>query len=683
MNKDEKLLKAAELLKPAEKQFGKGSMSTLGEKPDMDIIAISTGSIGLDIAMGIGGLPKGRIIEILGMESSGKAQPLSSKILTPFGWKHMEDMQCGTIVSTPDGSESTVIGIYPQGIRPIFKITFDDKTFTECTLDHLWQIESRETNLSEVLSTKDLLEKGLNKSNGTRKFKIPTTKSIIFNNNIPLSINPYLLGLLLGDGSFVNNSVKFTTADEEILDNIKEIIKHNYKNLKISKRIGKYDYRFKKIINGHSKNELVLQIEELGMLNKYSYEKDIPEEYLRSSIECRQELLKGLMDSDGSVESGTLSFSTTSKKLSKSFEDLVRGLGMRCHTSSRVTKYTKSDGKKVDGRESYRSTILLCENTFIPFKLKRKVDGLIKRDNNFCGKFIESVEFIGRKHCQCIQIGHPDQLYITDDYIVTHNTTLCTHLVAEAQKVGEICAFIDAEHAFDKKYAEQIGVNTGELHFFQPSSGEEALNYCETLLDTKLFGVIIIDSVAALTPQKEIEGQIGDSTIGLQARMMSQAMRKLSSKVSQSNCIVVFINQWREKIGVMFGSPLVPSGGNALKFYASVRLDVTRSTTVANTVMEGEIKVANLTKVKVIKNKVSAPFTDCEFNIRYGVGIDKVDEIFELGLKYEIIEKDKTTYSFKGSKLATGKDASFEVLKDNPELQEEIEKEIRKLHGIK
>ena len=261
-------------------------------------------------------------------------------------------------------------------------------------------------------------------------------------------------------------------------------------------------------------------------------------------------------------------------------------------------------------------------------------------------------------------------------------TTLCTHLIAEAQKIGEICAFIDAEHAFDKKYAEQIGVDTSELHFFQPSSGEEALNYCETLLDTKLFGVIVIDSVAALTPQKEIEGQIGDSTIGLQARMMSQAMRKLSSKVAKSSCIVVFINQWREKIGVMFGSPLVPSGGNALKFYASVRLDVTRSTTVANTVLEGEVKVANLTKVKVIKNKVSAPFTDCEFNIRYGVGIDKVDEIFELGLKYEIIEKDKTTYSFKGSKLATGKDATFEVLKDNPELQEEIEKEIRKLHNI-
>lgn len=261
-------------------------------------------------------------------------------------------------------------------------------------------------------------------------------------------------------------------------------------------------------------------------------------------------------------------------------------------------------------------------------------------------------------------------------------TTLCTHIIAEAQKKGEICAFVDAEHAFDKKYASQIGVNVNELQFYQPDSGEDALNYVETLLDTKLFGVIVVDSVAALTPQKEIEGQIGDSTIGLQARMMSQAMRKLASKVSKSSCVLIFINQWREKIGVMFGSPLTPSGGNALKFYTSVRLDVTRSTTIANTVVENDIKVGNLTKVKVLKNKVAPPFNDCEFNIRYGVGIDQVDELFDLALKYEIIEKDKTTFSYKGSKLAVGKDATYEIMRDNIEMQEEIKNDIRQLYGI-
>jgi len=261
-------------------------------------------------------------------------------------------------------------------------------------------------------------------------------------------------------------------------------------------------------------------------------------------------------------------------------------------------------------------------------------------------------------------------------------TTLATHVIAEAQKKENLCAFIDAEHAFDKKYAESLGVNTSQLHFFQPSSGEEALNYAETLLDTKMFGLIIIDSVATLTPQKEIEGQIGDSSIGLQARMMSQALRKLAAKVAKSDCILIFINQYREKIGVMYGSPLVPSGGNALKFYSSVRLEISRSTTEANSVVEDGIKVGNLTKVKVLKNKVAPPFTACEFNIRYGVGIDKVEELFDIGISTDIIEKDKTTYSYKDIKLAVGKDAAFTVLRDNPEMQEEIKKDIRTKYNI-
>lgn len=261
-------------------------------------------------------------------------------------------------------------------------------------------------------------------------------------------------------------------------------------------------------------------------------------------------------------------------------------------------------------------------------------------------------------------------------------TTLCQHIIAECQKQGGLAAFIDAEHAFDKEYAKQTEININELHFFQPDCGEEALNYCETLLDTKMFDLIVIDSVASLTPRKEIEGEIGDSTLGLQSRMMSQAMRKFAAKVGKSNCLVIFINQLRDKIGVMFGSPETTTGGNALKFYASVRIDIRRSVTEANSIVENDVKVGNLTKVKIIKNKVAPPFGSAEFDIRYGIGIDKIAEIFDLGLKYEIIEKDKTTYSYKGTKLAIGKDATFEVLKDNLELQDEIRNDIRKLHGI-
>lgn len=261
-------------------------------------------------------------------------------------------------------------------------------------------------------------------------------------------------------------------------------------------------------------------------------------------------------------------------------------------------------------------------------------------------------------------------------------TTLCQHIIAECQKQGGIAAFIDAEHAFDKEYAKQTGINIDELHFFQPDCGEEALNYCETLLDTKMFDVIVIDSVASLTPKKEIEGEIGDSTLGLQSRMMSQAMRKFAAKVGKSNCLVIFINQLRDKIGVMYGSPETTTGGNALKFYASVRIDIRRSITEANSIVVDDIKVGNLTKVKIIKNKVAAPFGTAEFNVRYGVGIDKSDEIFDLGLKYNVIDKDKTTYSYKGVRLDVGKDAAYRVLQDNPELQEEIRKDIRVKHRI-
>ncbi len=252
-------------------------------------------------------------------------------------------------------------------------------------------------------------------------------------------------------------------------------------------------------------------------------------------------------------------------------------------------------------------------------------------------------------------------------------TTLTLHAMAEAQKVGGIAAFIDAEHAFDRFYAKNLGVDIDNLIISQPDNGEQALEIADNLIRSGAIDIVVIDSVAALTPKSEIEGEMGDSKMGLHARLMSQALRKLTGSISKTNCTVIFINQLREKIGVMFGNPETTTGGNALKFYASVRLDIRRSSQIKNT--DGDVQ-GNKTRVKVVKNKVAPPFQSTEFDIMYGEGISKVGEVIDLGVNYEIIKKSGSWFSYGDTKLGQGRDAVKQLLLDNPELQEEVEAKI-------
>ena len=252
-------------------------------------------------------------------------------------------------------------------------------------------------------------------------------------------------------------------------------------------------------------------------------------------------------------------------------------------------------------------------------------------------------------------------------------TTLAIHAIAEAQKNGGTAAFIDAEHAFDRFYAEKLGVDISNLLISQPDNGEQALEIAEQLIRSSAIDIIVIDSVAALTPKKEIEGDMGDSVVGLQARLMSQALRKLTSTIAKTNTTCIFINQLREKIGVMFGNPETTTGGNALKFYSSVRIDVRKSTPIK----DGDDVIGSLTKVKVVKNKVAPPFRRCEFEILFGEGISKLGEIVDLGVEYGIIKKSGSWFSYGESKLAQGRDGVKALLKDNPELCEELEAKIR------
>ncbi|MGB0895980.1 MAG: recombinase RecA [Flavobacteriaceae bacterium] len=252
-------------------------------------------------------------------------------------------------------------------------------------------------------------------------------------------------------------------------------------------------------------------------------------------------------------------------------------------------------------------------------------------------------------------------------------TTLTIHAIAEAQKKGGIAAFIDAEHAFDRFYAEKLGVDVDNLIISQPDYGEQALEIAENLIRSGAIDIIVIDSVAALTPKSEIEGEMGDSKMGLHARLMSQALRKLTGAINKTNCTVIFINQLREKIGVMFGNPETTTGGNALKFYASVRIDIRRSTQIKSS---DSAVIGNKTRVKVVKNKVAPPFQTAEFDIMYGEGISKVGEIIDLGVEFNIVKKSGSWFSYGDTKLGQGRDAVKNLLRDNPELMDELEQKI-------
>ena len=252
-------------------------------------------------------------------------------------------------------------------------------------------------------------------------------------------------------------------------------------------------------------------------------------------------------------------------------------------------------------------------------------------------------------------------------------TTLAIHAIAEAQKQGGIAAMIDAEHAFDRTYAKALGVNLETLLISQPDNGEQALEIADNLIRSGAVDIVVIDSVAALTPKAEKEGEMGDNKVGLQARLMSQALRKLTANISKTNTCCIFINQLREKIGVMFGNPETTTGGNALKFYASVRIDVRRVTQLK----DGEEALGNRTRVKVVKNKMAPPFKKAEFDIVYGEGISKVGEVIDLGVEYNVISKSGSWFSYNDQKLAQGREATKQLLKDNPELCEEIEAKLR------
>lgn len=663
-----------DFLSSTNKLLGKDSKTFVKNPLDIVIEKFPTGSYLLDQELK-GGWAKGTIIELFGENQSGKAQPLSSNILTPKGFVKMSEIKEGDIVNTPDNNQATVIGIFPQGMQDVYEITFDDGCKTKCTLDHLWEVYKTKDNLREILTTSDIIKNGINtNNNGGRRYKVIRPSIQSFDTELELPINPYLFGFLLGDGHF-KGGVSFSTADGEILEIIDKIIETEGYDLAYSKS-NKYDYRFrKKSKRSGDKNILTKKLIELELFNKLSSEKYIPEIYKNSSINDRIQLLQGLMDSDGSVEKkNSLSVSTVSLKMCEDICYIARSLGMRATYSNRITKYTNSSGRKVDGKISYRISLSNPSLDIIPFKLSRKKDKYLQNYIKplYTYNYITNIEKVGRENCQCIKIDHPDELYITDDFIVTHNTTTAIHAVAEHQKKypDEPVLWIDLEKVFDPEYFQKIGINIDPDKFIlaRPQGGENTWEVIINFVKTFGKGIVILDSYSLLLPKKEDEGMMGDAQMGAAARMNSQGLRKIFPYMDMGGTTIFALNQIRSSIGG-YGDPNVTTGGKGLPFYARTRIKTSASKGLA-----GEYAIHKFHQVKSnygMKDRVT------ETTIVYGEGFNLVKEILVAAIAKDIIQKSGSWFSYNGDKLGQGMDNIAQLLKDNPELFEEIEYKVR------
>lgn len=647
-----------------EKKYG------VGVEINMNPTIISTGSIQLNQAMKVGGTPLGKMIEVIGNESSGKAQPLSSLILTPSGWVEMRDIEVGSIICTPDGENSTVINTFPQGEKDVYKITLDDKSYTKCTTDHLWYVNRRVNDLGEVKTLQEIINEGIVSKNGCRKFRVPTVEPITFEQYGKITIDPYLLGILIGDGGFTNGNLRVTICDPYILEEVNRILLKDYDDVILSSVRGSCDYSFKKKKFGRSKTEILKQIIELGLHKKYSYEKHIPKEYLYTTIENRLSLLQGLMDSDGTVSTNALSYSSSSPQLSRDFEELTRSLGFRCVTSTKKTSYTSPTGNKVDGRISYRSSLQINSLNINPFRCLTKKSKFIPMKGRYCERYIEKIEFIGREECKCIAIGHPDQLYITDNFIVTHNTTTVLHQMAEYQKAfpERRVVYLDYEHSFDPVYASAIGVDVDTLKIYQPYSMESGYDLAVDLIKSDLVSCIVIDSQTAAEPKAAVDGQIGDSTIALQARINSKFCLKVKGLLDLHKTTLFFVSQIRANVGAMMGDGLVSTGGYAIKFYSDVRWKIWKTAK-----KDDEL---NITTIDVIKSKVGKPYGQAKVNILWGYGFDKVGEVVEYAIEFGFMGKAGAGWYTIGENKIQGMDKLREIFENDPETYKDLHQKV-------
>jgi protein RecA len=750
-----------------EKQFGKGSVMKLGDESAVRIPAIPTGALSLDLALGIGGIPRGRVTEIYGPESSGKCLTAGTHVWTDHGLETIEELFAR--VDQPASCTSRVTDVREHGIRlvneeaqletmaavthnnrkPVWRVVTQSGRHVEATANHPLRVLNERGRV--VWRTVDRLREG------------DVLVSALFGAETAYGASDLsedeavLLGYLIAEGTLgegARNAVVFTNAHDD--DVYEEYVSLLESVLGISPdRVRTYAGKDHKVHDTAARQRLA---DTYGLDYTNSAGKEIPHVVRTGGAKIQRAFLSALYEGDGWIENGPgVGLTTASRTLAEQVQLLLFGLGIPASLRTRhhdeldrdyhtvlvspgaVHRFLEQVGFRSRRRSEQvarhlRDSAANTQFEHIPhlrellFDLRdalggdRELDAIIgdlRRDDLTsrgaidCSptRLIAVLEWLDGRHVPVSARPIVSQLYglaarpmtyeritaieyageqptfdvmvpethsFVANGVVSHNTTVALHVIAEAQKAGGIAAFIDAEHALDPSYARALGVDINELLVSQPDTGEQALEIADMLIRSAAVDVIVIDSVAALTPRAEIEGEMGDSHVGLQARLMSQALRKIAGSLNRSHTSAIFINQLREKIGVMFGSPETTPGGRALKFYSSVRLDVRR----IESLKDGTDVVGNKVRVKVVKNKVAPPFRQAEFDIMYGEGISKEGSLLDIGVEEGIIRKAGAWYTYDGEQLGQGRENSRNFLKENLDIAAEIEKRVKEKVGF-
>ncbi len=629
----DKALAAA--LSQIEKQFGKGSVMRMGENIDLGIEAIPTGALSLDLALGIGGLPRGRIVEIFGPESSGKCLTADTYVWTDRGLETVQELfeRCGEQVTCT----SRVTPVADLGVRAVNERGELEKV-------HALTHNGRQPVLRIRLASGREV-----KATGNHPLRVVERGLVVWRRAGELRRGDTVVSALFGAAEAAEGDG--TSEDDAVL-------------------LGRL------AAGGSTGDEVVRSelSERCGLEDADAAGRSVPYCIRTGGHKIQRAFLSALFGADGWIDpQDTIGIAPASERLAREVQLLLFGLGMPCT----VTPEEDDHGHLWDWTVTITSAAARRFRQEIGFGSERgtsvEVTGEVSgEDPRFTYEHVVSVEPAGTP--PTFDLAMPVTHSFLANGILSHNTTLAVHVVAEAQRNGGICAYIDSEHAMDPVYARSIGVNVDDLLISQPDTGEQALEIADMLIRSSAIDVIVIDSVAALTPRAEIEGEMGDTHVGLQARLMSQALRKLAGSLSKSNTVAIFINQLREKIGVLYGSPETTPGGRALKFYASVRLDIRR----AESIKDGADVIGNRTRVKIVKNKVGGrPFQQAEFDIMFGTGISREGSILDVAVDLGLVKKSGAWFTYEGEQLGQGRENVKTFLRENPQLMAEIDDRVR------
>lgn len=638
----------------SEYEFDISDIESISEE-DKKVISVSPL---FDIRLG-GGVPEGSTVLLSGPPKCGKDQPLDSVVYTRTGPKAMRDIQIGDHVCSPNGNITSVVGIFPQGKKDVYEITFCDGTKTKCGIDHLWYVQNnagsdRDKRPYEVMSLKEILDSGLEYADRP-KWRVPITEKVYFDRR-EVKINPYILGCLLGDGGLTNSTPVISNIDSGILDRFEEFVAEN--GLKLKNKSG-CDYSISK--DTANSNVLTESLRHYRLMGLSSHEKFIPDDYKYSCINHRVELIKGIMDTDGSNDRGIRAeYSSVSKKLAEDVAEVIRSLGYKCKISQRYTTYTGSDKQFL----SYRVAIAGKDvNELFSLSRKRFNNNRSKPD---VFKKIISVEKLGEEETQCIKVCNDDGLYLTNDFTVTHNTTLALQIALGAQQLdGRPVFYFDIEGRFKKMNLHTVeGLNTKGVKLIRSKkgrilSGDDHLNIAYDVITTVPGAVVILDSTSQVCSTGELESSITGSIRSSGPKLMAFFTKKISPVLCVQNATVIMIQHIIADTGISMKQKAI-TGGNKIQYQGDVNLECTYS----KEWLEGDNAIGKISTWKVITSALGAPSSKFESKIRFGKGLDKDNELISLGKEVGLIT---------GSTWM-----SFDYLADEIESDSELGDSVRK-----